>query len=156
MTIDWQIRRAELSDIDQLVEIEDAQFPEPWSRQLLRDELSLTSQRRYTVAEQRGFVVGVLGLMLIDDDAHINTIATRPEYEGRGIARSLLDEALPVIRAEGYRRVTLEVAVGNQRARALYLAYGFEPLGIRKQYYRVTNEDALVLVKYWQSDESAP
>ena len=46
MTIDWQIRRAELSDIDQLVEIEDAQFPEPWSRQLLRDELSLTSQRR--------------------------------------------------------------------------------------------------------------
>ena len=85
MTIDWQIRRAELSDIDQLVEIEDAQFPEPWSRQLLRDELSLTSQRRYTVAEQRGLVVGVLGLMLIDDDAHINTIATRPEYEGRGI-----------------------------------------------------------------------
>jgi ribosomal-protein-alanine N-acetyltransferase len=156
MMSEWRIRPAELSDVAQLVEIEDAQFPEPWSRQLLRDELSLTSQRRYTVAAHDSLVVGVLGLMLIEDDAHINTIATRPEWEGRGVARSLLDEALPVIAAGGFRRMTLEVAVSNTRARNLYTAYGFEPLGVRKQYYRVTNEDALVLVKYWRRDDTAP
>ncbi|MBU6233616.1 MAG: ribosomal protein S18-alanine N-acetyltransferase [Acidobacteria bacterium] len=156
MTREWYIRPAELRDLHQLVEIEDAQFPEPWSQQLLRDELTTASHRRYTVAEHQDVVVGVLGLMLIEDDAHINTIATRPEWEGRGVARSLLDEALPVIAAEGYRRMTLEVAVSNARARALYTAYGFEPLGVRKQYYRVTNEDALVLVKYWQRDSHEP
>jgi ribosomal-protein-alanine N-acetyltransferase len=143
----WSIRPASLRDLDQLVEIEDAQFPEPWSRRLLRDEIELVAQRRYTVAVLNRTVIGVLGLMLIDTDAHINTIATRPGYEGRGVARSLLDEALPVLTSSGFQRVTLEVAVGNSRARNLYTQFGFAPLGIRKQYYRVTGEDALVLVR---------
>lgn len=147
MTSHWSIRAAEHRDLDQLVEIEVAQFPEPWSRQLLSDELDLTAQRRYTVAFEDRTVIGVLGLMLIDRDAHINTIATRPGYEGRGVARSLLDEAIPVVEAGGFSRITLEVAVGNTRARDLYTSYGFAPLGIRKQYYRVTGEDALVLVR---------
>lgn len=147
MTSEWTIRAATHRDLDQLVEIEEAQFPEPWSRRLLSDELDLTSQRRYTVAVEDRTVIGVLGLMLIDRDAHINTIATRPGYEGRGVARSLLDEAIPVVEAGGYSRITLEVAVGNTRARNLYVKYGFAPLGVRKQYYRVTREDALVLVR---------
>jgi len=147
VTSEWTIRAATHRDLDQLVEIEEAQFPEPWSRRLLSDELDLTSQRRYTVAVEDRTVIGVLGLMLIDRDAHINTIATRPGYEGRGVARSLLDEAIPVVEAGGYSRITLEVAVGNTRARDLYVKYGFAPLGVRKQYYRVTGEDALVLVR---------
>lgn len=147
MTSEWTIRAASHRDLDQLVEIEEAQFPEPWSRRLLSDELDLTSQRRYTVAVEGRTVIGVLGLMLIDRDAHINTIATRPGREGRGVARSLLDEAIPVVEAGGYSRITLEVAVGNTRARDLYMKYGFAPLGVRKQYYRVTGEDALVLVR---------
>lgn len=147
MSGEWTVRAASHRDLDQLVEIEEAQFPEPWSRRLLSDELDLTSQRRYTVAVEDRTVIGVLGLMLIDRDAHINTIATRPGYEGRGVARSLLDEAIPVVEAGGYVRITLEVAVGNTRARDLYTKYGFAPLGVRKQYYRVTGEDALVLVR---------
>lgn len=147
MSADWTIRLAEQRDLDDLVAIEEAQFPEPWSRRLLLDELELVSQRRYSVAVQDRKVIGVLGLMLIESDAHINTIATRPGFEGRGVARSLLDEALPIIAAAGFTRITLEVAVGNTRARDLYSRYGFAPLGIRKQYYRVTGEDALVLVR---------
>lgn len=147
MTVNWSIRAATHRDLDQLVEIEEAQFPEPWSRRLLSDELDHTTQRRYTVAERDRLVIGVLGLMLIDRDAHINTIATRPGYESQGVARSLLDEAMPVIESAGFVRITLEVAVGNERARDLYTSYGFAPLGIRKQYYRATGEDALVLVR---------
>jgi ribosomal-protein-alanine N-acetyltransferase len=147
VTSEWTIRAASHRDLDQLVEIEEAQFPEPWSRRLLSDEIDLTSQRRYTVAVEGRTVIGVLGLMLIDRDAHINTIATRPGHEGRGVARSLLDEAIPVVESGGYTRITLEVAVGNTRARDLYMKYGFAPLGVRKQYYRVTGEDALVLVR---------
>ena len=144
----WSIRAASLGDLDDLVEIENTQFPEPWSRTLLKEELELGHLRRYSVAVENKKVIGVLGLMLIDEDAHINTIASAQGHEGRGVARSLLDEALPVISAQGFTRITLEVAVGNARARDLYTRYGFAPLGIRKQYYRTTGEDALVLVKY--------
>jgi ribosomal-protein-alanine N-acetyltransferase len=41
--------------------------------------------------------------------------------------------------------VTLEVAVGNTRAQRLYYRFGFKPVGIRKNYYEQTKEDALIL-----------
>jgi ribosomal-protein-alanine N-acetyltransferase len=39
----------------------------------------------------------------------------------------------------------LEVAVSNERAQALYARYGFMPVGVRKNYYERTHEDALIL-----------
>ncbi len=148
----WPVRLAEVRDISDLLLIEEAQFPEPWSRRMLREEIENESTRRYTVVEEGGRVVGVLGLMFIEDDAHINTIATAPDMERRGIGRTLLDDGLAAAIQRGSTRMTLEVAVGNEAARAFYAKYGFAPLGIRKQYYQKTGEDALVLVKYLPSD----
>ena len=140
------IRLATVRDVDQLVAIEEVQFPEPWSKRMLKEEILNLATRRYTVVVEAKKVLGVLGLMFIDDECHVNTIATCPGYEGQGIARSLLDEAWPVIVEKKCRRITLEVAVSNERARRLYGHYGFMPLGIRKKYYQKTGEDALVLV----------
>ncbi len=148
----WQVRRADVRDIGDLLLIEEAQFPEPWSRRMLREEIENGATRRYTVVEDGGRVVGVLGLMFLDDDAHINTIATAPDMERRGIGRTLLDDGLAAAIERGSTRMTLEVAVGNDAARAFYTHYGFAPLGIRKQYYQKTGEDALVLVKYLTND----
>ena len=148
----WPVRLAEVRDISDLLLIEEAQFPEPWSRRMLREEIENGATRRYTVVEDSGRVVGVLGLMFIEDDAHINTIATAPDMERRGIGRTLLDDGLAAAIQRGSTRMTLEVAVGNEAARAFYAKYGFAPLGIRKQYYQKTGEDALVLVKYLPSD----
>jgi len=148
----WQVRVAEVRDISDLLLIEEAQFPEPWSRRMLREEIENGATRRYTVVEDGGRVVGVLGLMFIDADAHINTVATAPDMERRGIGRTLLDDGLAAAIERGSTRMTLEVAVGNDAARAFYTHYGFAPLGIRKQYYQKTGEDALVLVKYLSGD----
>jgi len=146
------IRPADTRDLAALLEIEESQFPEPWSRRMIREEIENHATRRYTVMEQDGRVVGVLGLMFIEDDAHINTIATAPDLERRGIGRTLLDDGLAAAIERGSTRMTLEVAVGNDAARAFYTHYGFAPLGIRKQYYQKTGEDALVLVKYLSGD----
>ena len=146
------IRAARVKDIDQLLIIEESQFPEPWSRRMIRDEIENVATRRYTVLDDEGRILGVLGLMFIEDDAHINTIATAPGMERQGIGRTLLDEGLAAAKARGAARITLEVAVGNDAARAFYAQYGFAPLGVRKQYYQKTGEDALVLVKYLPSD----
>ncbi|CAB4863496.1 unannotated protein [freshwater metagenome] len=143
----WKVRNADIRDIGDLLLIEEAQFPEPWSRRMLREELENGATRRYTVVEEAGRVVGVLGLMFIEDDVHINTIATARDMERRGIGRALLDDGLVAAIQRGSTRMTLEVAVGNEAARAFYAQYGFAPLGIRKQYYQKTGEDALVLVR---------
>ena len=142
---DWTIRAAERRDVPALVRIEDEAFPEPWSRAMLLDEIARLESRRYSVAVEAGRIVGYLGLMFVADEVHVNTIATAPGEEGRGIATSLLEEALAAARERGARRATLEVAVSNERAQALYRRFGFAPVGVRKRYYERTGEDALVL-----------
>ena len=145
MTTPWTIRLAERRDVPALLEIEEAQFPEPWSRGMLLDELGNVATRRYTVAVEGGVVLGYLGVMFVLDELHVNTIGVRPGAEGRGVATSLLDEAWADAAARGVTRATLEVAVSNTRAQALYARYGFAPVGVRKNYYEKTHEDALVL-----------
>ena len=141
----WTIRLAERRDVPALLEIEEAQFPEPWSRGMLLDELGNVATRRYTVAVEGGVVIGYLGVMFVLDELHVNTIGVRPGVEGRGVATSLLDEAWADAAARGIKRATLEVAVSNTRAQALYARYGFAPVGVRKNYYEKSHEDALVL-----------
>ncbi len=141
----WSIRLAERRDVPALLEIEHAQFPEPWSRAMLLDELSNVATRRYTVADEGGEVVGYLGVMFVLDELHVNTLGVQPGAEGRGIATALLDEAWADALARGVARATLEVAVSNERARVLYARFGFAPVGVRKNYYERTREDALVM-----------
>ena len=141
----WRIRLAEARDVRELLEIEDAQFPEPWTRGMLLDELRQTETRRYTVAEEAGRVIGYLGMMYVLGEGHINTIGTRPGHESRGVATSLLNDAWADASTRGVARVSLEVAVSNERAQALYRRFGFAPVGVRRRYYERTGEDALVM-----------
>jgi ribosomal-protein-alanine N-acetyltransferase len=52
-----------------------------------------------------------------------------------------------VARSYGAHTMLLEVRPTNQAARRLYLAYGFEQVGVRRGYYpaRDGREDALLL-----------
>lgn len=141
----WSIRHAERRDVGELLVIEEAQFPEPWTKGMLLDELTNTVTRRYTVAVEDNRVVGYLGVMFVIDELHVNTLGTLPGHEGRGVASSLMDEAWVDARLRGVTRATLEVAVSNTRAQQLYYRYGFRPVGVRKNYYERSHEDALVL-----------
>ena len=141
----WTIREAERRDVPELLSIEVAQFPEPWTRSMLIDEISNLATRRYTVAIEDKKIMGYLGVMYVMDELHVNTIGTLPGHEGRGIATSLMNEAWGVAKERGVQRATLEVAVSNTRAQELYFRFGFSPVGVRKNYYERTNEDALIL-----------
>ena len=142
----WRIRLAERRDLGDILVIENQQFPEPWSRSMMLEEITNTQSRRYTVAEEDGVIIGYLGLMFVlKDELHVNSIGTRRGHEGRGVATSLFDEAWAVVRIRGVARATLEVAVSNARALELYYRYGFAPVGVRKNYYQKTHEDALIL-----------
>jgi ribosomal-protein-alanine N-acetyltransferase len=90
-------------------------------------------------------IYGYAGLWLMVDEAHITTIAVRPEFRGKGLGElvlcGLVDTALEV----GARILTLEVRVSNTVAQNLYLKYGFKQSGLRRRYYSDNNEDALIM-----------
>jgi ribosomal-protein-alanine N-acetyltransferase len=83
------------------------------------------------------------------DEAHITTIAVRPESRGKGLGElvlcGLVDTALEV----SARIITLEVRVSNTVAQNLYLKYGFKQSGLRRRYYSDNNEDALIMGSEW-------
>ena len=139
-----EIALVDLGDLEALVGIEELSFPDPWSAELLRGELELPRSRRYTKALRDGEIVGYLGLMFVDDEVHVNTLATLPASQGRGVATRLLLEGIEASLERGGRHLTLEVAVSNQRAQALYRRFGLAPVGVRKRYY-AGGEDALVM-----------
>jgi mycothiol synthase len=57
---------------------------------------------------------------------NIGPLAVIPEYQGRGLGRMLLREAISFSREKGYSRTILCVNAENERAKALYLQEGFK------------------------------
>lgn len=139
------LRDATKRDLSALMEIELSQFPEPWSRRMLLDEIVHAENRRYRVATTTQGIVGYAGAMFVLDEVHLNTIGVRVGYERREIATALMEDFFNEARRRGIQRATLEVATSNVAARALYQRFGFAPVGIRKNYYPTLGEDALVM-----------
>lgn len=90
-------------------------------------------------------IVGFAGLWLMVDEAHVTTIATHPNYRGRGLGELLLSSLINISYDIGARNVTLEVRVSNSVAQNLYRKYGFHEAGVRRRYYSDNHEDALIM-----------
>ncbi|MBO8142279.1 MAG: ribosomal protein S18-alanine N-acetyltransferase [Firmicutes bacterium] len=140
-----------VDDLDAVMEIEVRSFPTPWSRAAFEAELLDNDRARYLVARCRAGdarrVVGYIGLWLIAGEGHITNVAVHPDHRKRGVGRRLMMAAADLCRAEGARRMTLEVRPSNRVARELYRDLGFVSAGIRRAYYRDNNEDAIIMWK---------
>ena len=71
----------------------------------------------------------------VADEAELLLIAVLPGQRRRGVARTLLQNFIDEARERGLSRVHLEVRHGNS-ASALYRELGFEPVGLRRDYYK--------------------
>lgn len=90
-------------------------------------------------------VIGFAGMWMYVDEAHIATLATHPDWRGRGIGQTILINLMREAQRRNAVLVTLEVRAGNTAAQHLYRKYGFEEVGRRKQYYQDNHEDALIM-----------
>ncbi len=139
------IRWMTAEDVPAVYAIDHSSFSLPWSERSFRYEVSTNPVARCWVAECEGQVAAMLVLWLIEDEAHIATIATHPGYRRQGLAEQVLIEALQAARTEGARRAYLEVRRSNTAALAMYHKYGFKQDGIRPRYYRDNQEDAILM-----------
>lgn len=138
----------------QVLAIEEAVYPRPWTAGLFLSELDLADTRRYYAAVEpsarrgplaRGRLVGYGGVLVQVGEAHITTLAVHPAEHRRKVASRLLVQLLADARALGAEAATLEVRTGNEGAQRLYQAFGFAPVGVRPGYYAETGEDALIM-----------
>lgn len=137
------IRPADPADAAALLELERACFSDPWSEQGLQEVLA-TPTTLALVAAQGPAVVGYAIARAVVDSAEILTLGVHPERQRRGIAGLLLEDLLVRLSRAGVAEVWLEVRVSNTAARALYQSRQFRITGMRRAYYRLPTEDALV------------
>jgi [ribosomal protein S18]-alanine N-acetyltransferase len=136
------LRPMTVADVAAVADLERRCFDDPWSPAAFFEELA-TAGRVYLVLETEGRVTGYGGLMLVEGDAHIMTIAVAPERRGRGGGTALLMGLAEAALERSVSSLTLEVRVSNEAAAALYRKFGFVSVGLRPSYYR--DEDALIM-----------
>lgn len=87
-------------------------------------------------AADDGVPLGLCLYRVVADQAEILTICVLPSARGTGAGKALIADAAADAAARGATRLFLEVAVTNAAARRLYAATGFDPIGLRKNYYK--------------------
>lgn len=127
-------------------EIEKACFSEPWSKSEI-EKLCTNSMAVYFVCLVDNRVVGYGGMYQVLDEGQINNIGVLIEYRRQGIADALIKSLVDYGRSSGLSRLILEVRASNLSAIALYEKNGFENIGIRKDFYSLPREDAIIMEK---------
>lgn len=138
------------ADIAAVALVETASFEDAWPPDVFFEELALDG-RDYLIVEERGRVVGYGGIMRIDEDAHIMTIAVDPSRRRQGIGRRMMLALVETALEHGAEHLTLEVRATNAAAQRLYEEFGFGVVGRRPRYYR--DEDAIIM---WVVDANGP
>ncbi|MCS7285544.1 MAG: ribosomal protein S18-alanine N-acetyltransferase [Anaerolineae bacterium] len=152
MEIPFIIRPMTLEDLPEVMEIEKASFKMPWSQSAYQYELTRNDRSFYLVVrlkaeEGEGPLIAYGGFWFLVGEAHICTLAVKPEWRGRGIGELTLYSLINLALRLGAELATLEVRVSNKAAQNLYRKYGFEVVGRRKGYYS-DGEDALIMTVF--------
>lgn len=144
MLEDVSLRSINEGDIDLIFKIEKLVFKIPWKRSQFYESME---RSKGLLILFRGKPIGYGLFQIVLEEANLLKIAIIPEFQGRGMGFNLLDAL--ILSARNYRvsDCFLEVQKGNTAALKLYIRYGFNEIGIRKDYYitRSGREDALVM-----------
>ncbi len=143
--MDLVVRQAEERDIKSMAGMDILCFSAPWSEESFEKEIKENRLAFYIVAEIDSKMVGYAGLWCIVDEGHITNVAVHPEFRRRGIGEALVSVLLEHTVRHGILRHTLEVRASNSPAISLYSKYGFQPAGLRKNYYEDNGEDAIIM-----------
>ena len=137
-----EIRTFKNEDLDQVVAIEKATFPDPYSRQLLR-WFGVTTGDGFIVASMEG-VLGYLISEIRGGQGHIVSMAVDPECRRTEIGEAMLHEAI-VRLASRVHEVYLEVRAGNEAAIRLYEKHSFKMTGAVLKGYYPDGESAIMM-----------
>jgi len=152
MPLQLTIRRAQPTDIPQIVAIERIAFIDPWDERTLRESLTLYPDT-FFIAQSNGDLAGFVAAGLEDTGdelyGHIMNIAVAPEYRRRGIGKRLIRRLEKEFMLAGASGVQLEVRITNTGAQEFYRRLGYREVFQIACYY-ANEEDALVMMKWFR------
>lgn len=143
------LRSATVDDLGEIIDLDRRSFSQPWTRQMLIDELS--GENKYFLCaflpnrETALFLLGFICFHCCLDESTLIRIAVDPGSRRQGIASFLIREMIRRLRNKHIKEIFLEVGASNHAVRILYRSFDFQPIGRRPDYYAGTREDALIM-----------
>jgi len=139
------IRPMRVTDVAEVVAIERSSYQFPWSEGIFRDCLRVGYVCRVVTLSRQVVAYGVMSFGA--GEAHILNLCVEQAHRCRGVGRQLLGSLIERASAARMSEAFLEVRPSNTAAIRLYLALGFEQVGMRRGYYQAVGgrEDAAVL-----------
>lgn len=144
-----KIAEATLKDFEQIYDIEQACFVEPYTREQLMYEFSENPLNKILGAYDEDKIVGFVDYMITFNSATISQIAVLPNYRKKGLGSKLLEEmekSFPKEIDDVVETITLEVRESNINAISFYKKNGYENVVIKKHYYK-NGENAVYMIK---------
>lgn len=142
------IGRMQRIDLPEVLTIEQASYPFPWSEGVFLDCLRM-GYSNWIVRGRSGELLGYTLLAFAADEGHILNLSVSPHSRRQGVGQMLLDQAIAVASRAGIRQMILEVRPSNAAGLGLYARNDFQEIGRRKGYYPAADgrEDAIVLAR---------
>jgi len=140
-----KLRPMRASDLDRIMEIEPVIYTHPWTRGNFEDSMRVGYS--CWVIDCGGVVTGYGVLMIGVREAHLLNLSIAPEWQRRGLGRTLLEHFVRIGRDSDAQQMFLEVRPSNTSARRMYAGYGFRDISIRRGYYPAAGgrEDAILM-----------
>ena len=129
------VRPARRRDLTPVTDIEAASFGRhAWPEQAFV-ELFDKCPELFFIARTSRRIAGYSIACVERSRAELISIAVRPEFRGRGVARALIEETIAIVQQHGIVAMRLMVELGNDDAIALYRRLGFVRLRTVPNYY---------------------
>ena len=140
-----KLRPMRSADLDRIMEVEPTIYTHPWTRGNFDDSMRVGYS--CWVIDCGGVVTGYGVLMTGVREAHLLNLSVAPEWQRRGLGRSLLEHFVRIGRDSDAQQMFLEVRPSNTSARRLYADYGFRDISVRHGYYPAAGgrEDAILM-----------
>jgi len=146
----YKIRGVLKSDLDEILKIEKACYPEPWTYGMLLQEIE-NPVSRFVCCLKNQEIIGYLCYWNVAGELEILNLATARHMQRQGIAGALLSFAFAQEKKQqDLVSAFLEVRSSNSGAFLLYQKNGFQQIGVRPSYYR-NGEDAILMMKTFNS-----
>lgn len=142
----FSVRPMQESDLDAVLEIENAAQPTPWSRNIFAE--GIASGHDCEVVEKDGQIAGFQVVSRVLDEAHLLNVVIAPAFQRRGLGWALINRLIERCEEKDTSVIFLEVRKSNIAARQLYEHIGFNEIGVRRAYYRSAEgrEDAILMM----------
>ena len=134
------------SDVEAIATMESAVFSDAWTAKSIEDTDN-QPQAFIVTAELDGKVAGYCIVYFVLDEGEIARIAVDNCFRRQGVGRKLLEQVERTCKEKGIIRLMLDVRESNESARAFYKSLGFEEDGVRKNFYEMPKENAVLMSK---------